>query len=123
MPSPLRVLLIDDNPDDRALILRELQKEFHDVQATQVTDARELVEAVDHGEFNIVITDYQLRWTDGLQVVKAIKTQRPDCPVIMFTATGSEEVAVEAMKNGLDDYVIKNVHHLVRLCAAVRSVL
>ncbi|MBI2951603.1 PAS domain S-box protein, partial [bacterium] len=66
---------------------------------------------------------YQLRWTDGLAVLGAVKTRWPDCPVIMFTGTGSEEVAVEAMKAGLDDYVLKSPKHLVRLSAAARLAL
>ena len=123
MCTLLQVLLIDDNPDDRALVLRELQREFPGVKTAAITEPRDLDEALDHGGFDLAITDYQLRWTDGIEVLSAIKDRYPDCPVIMFTATGSEEVAVEAMKNRLDDYVIKNVHHLVRLRAAVKSVL
>jgi len=123
MPTRLRVLLIDDNPDDRALVLREVRHAFPDVEATAITESRDLDEALNRGGFDLAITDYQLRWTDGIEVLRAIKDQYPDCPVIMCTATGSEEIAVEAMKNRLDDYVIKNVHHLVRLRAAVTSVL
>jgi len=123
MSEPLRVLLIDDDPDDRLLALRELRKEFPDIEAIEIKEGRELEQALERGGFDLAITDYLLRWTDGIRVLTALKARHPDCPVIMFTGTGSEEIAVEAMKNGLDDYAIKNVHHLVRLRAAVHSLL
>ncbi len=123
MPYTLRILLIDDNPDDRSLVMRELEREFPDLDAQQITDVKDFDQALEVGDFDLVITDYQLRWTDGLTVLFAVKARWPDCPVIMFTGTGSEEIAVEAMKGGLDDYVVKSPTHFVRLRAAVRSTL
>lgn len=120
MLSPFHVLLIDDNPDDRALVTRELRREFPGVQVLQVSAAPGLAQALEQGGFDLVITDYQLRWTTGLDILHAIRKSYRDCPVVMFTATGSEEVAVEAMKAGLDDYVLKSPKHLPRLAAAVR---
>jgi signal transduction histidine kinase len=119
----LRVLLLDDNPHDRQLTLRELEKEFPAVQATQPIDDRQFHLALAEADFELVITDYQLRWTNGIEVIRAVKDARPDCPVIMFTATGTQEVAIEAMKAGLDDYVIKSPKHYIRLAVAVRSCL
>ena len=115
-----RVLLIDDNPDDRLLVIRELRREFPGVEVEQVIDAAGLALALDGPAPDVVVTDYQLRWTDGLAVLRAFKQRHPQCPVVMFTGTGSEEVAVEAMKAGLDDYVLKAPKHFVRLSAAVR---
>ena len=46
------------------------------------------------------MTDYHLQWSDGIRVLQAVKQRLPNCPVIMFTATGNEEIAVEAMKKG-----------------------
>ncbi|GIX47811.1 MAG: hybrid sensor histidine kinase/response regulator [Candidatus Tectimicrobiota bacterium] len=123
MASPLHVLLVDDNPDDRLLVARELQREFAELQVTQVFQAEDFAQALARGGIDLVITDYQLRWSDGLAVLRAVKARWPDCPVIMFTATGSEEVAVAAMKAGLDDYVLKSPKHYVRLPAAVRAAL
>jgi len=121
--APLQVLLLDDNPHDRELTLRELRKEFPDLQAGEPIDEQEFRAALVHSEFQIVITDFNLKWSDGVQIVRAVKAARPHCPVIMFTATGTQEVAVEAMKAGLDDYVIKSAKHYIRLAVAVRSCL
>ncbi|HKS38652.1 MAG TPA: response regulator, partial [Verrucomicrobiae bacterium] len=123
MKPSLEILLIDDNPDDRALALHELRREFPDVQVHEVGDGKALTLAMESGDCDLVITDYQLRWTDGLSVLRAIKTHWPDCPIIMFTGTGSEEIAVEAMKAGLDDYVLKASKHYVRLAGAARRAL
>ena len=115
-----KALIIDDNPNDRTLAIRELNKLFAQLQAEEVNDEASFVAAL-QSDFNIVITDYQLLWTTGIEILHRVKKARPDCPVIMFTGTGSEEIAVKAMKAGLDDYVIKSPKHYVRLAAAVRS--
>ena len=101
--------------------MRELKKLFPHFQAEEINDEVGFSQVLEKGDFNIVITDYQLRWTTGIKILHRLKQEKPDCPVIMFTGTGNEEVAVEAMKAGLDDYVIKSPKHYVRLAAAVRS--
>lgn len=119
----LHILIVDDNPSDRLLIIRELEREFSGFQATEILDASAFTEALATERFDIAIIDYQLRWSNGLEVLRAVKSRFPDCPVIMFTNTGNEEIAVEAMKAGLDDYIIKSPRHYVRLAVAVQGVL
>jgi signal transduction histidine kinase len=124
MAAPtLRVLVLDDNPHDRQLTLRELHKEFPHVEAIEPLDDGEFREALERAAFDIVVTDFNLKWSNGVDIVRAVKSSLPHCPVIMFTATGTQEVAVEAMKAGLDDYVIKSPKHYMRLAVAVRSCL
>jgi CheY-like chemotaxis protein len=89
----------------------------------EVGSAREWEAAFAAGGCSLVITDYRLLWSDGITVLRAVKARCPACPVLMFTNTGSEEVAVEAMKSGLDDYLIKSPHHFSRLTIAARTVL
>ncbi|AFY55843.1 bacteriophytochrome (light-regulated signal transduction histidine kinase) [Rivularia sp. PCC 7116] len=115
-----RILLIDDNPDDRLLAMRELAKEFSNLRVVEIIDASEFEYALEKGHYDLVITDYQLKWTNGLNVLNAFKNRYPDIPVIMFTNSGTQEVAVAAMKAGLDDYVIKSPKHFVRLSQAAR---
>ncbi len=123
MKRHIKILIIDDNPDDRALAFRELRREFPNIEVEEVIDADEFRKALQKDDFDLVITDYNIRWTDGLNVLEKVKKRCPDCPVIMFTGTGSEEIVVQAMKGGLDDYVVKTTTHFVRLPASVRSVL
>ena len=123
MSQIIRLLLLDDNPEDRVLAIREMQREFKDLQVEQITEAKGFNRALALGNFDLAITDYQMRWTDGIAVLRAIKARYSDRPVIMFTNTGSQEIAVEAMKAGLEDYVLKSPKHYIRLPVAVKSAL
>ena len=117
----LRVLLIDDNPDDRTLVAREIRRAIPDTVLHEIRDAAEFEEALQQGFFDIVITDFRLGWADGVSVLKRIKSRFVDKPVIMFTATANQEDAVEAMRAGLDDYLIKAPKHFARIPVAVRT--
>lgn len=123
MNYPLRLLLIDDNPDDRSLALRELRREWPNVEVVQVYDPAAFDAAIALDPFDLVITDYQLQWTNGITLLKRLKERWEDCPVVMFTGSGSEEIAVQAMKLGLDDYVLKSPKHFARLSSAARLAL
>ena len=123
MNQTLRIILIDDNPGDRILAIRELNREFSNLQVDEMIEAQGWAKAMTLGNFDLVITDYQIRWSNGIEVLRTIKERYPYCPVIMFTNSGSEEIAVEAMKSGLDDYVLKASNRYIRLPAAVRVAL
>jgi two-component system CheB/CheR fusion protein len=117
--APLRLLLIDDNPDDRALVERELRMRIGALAVRHIADAAALDAALAEGAFDVAVTDYRLRWTLGTEVLRAIKSRYPDIPVVMFTGSGNEEVAVQAMKDGLDDYITKTPKHYPRVPYAV----
>ncbi|MDY6795077.1 MAG: PAS domain S-box protein [Actinomycetota bacterium] len=123
MYEGLRILLLDDNPDDRVLVIRGLKRDFEDLRVDQVIDMEDFEHVLERFDYDLVITDYQLHWSNGLHILRAIKEGWPRCPVIMFTATGTEEVAVQAMKSGLDDYILKSAKHFSRLPATVKKVL
>ena len=119
----MRVLLIDDEPDDRLLSRVELSRHFPHFHIEDIRAEIDLRRALDAGPVDLVITDFQLRWTDGIDVLQRVKDRCPDCAVVMFTGTGTQEVAVAAMKAGLDEYVIKTAAHYVRLPVAVEGAL
>lgn len=119
--DPRQVLVIDDNPDDRALVVRALRAEFRATDLREVADARGLEAAFSRGGFDAVVTDYQLLWTTGLDVLRAVRERFPDVPVVMFTNTGSEEVCAAAMREGAHDYIVKKANHFVLLPAALRT--
>jgi PAS domain S-box-containing protein len=123
MTQPLRILLIDDNRSDRTLIIRELQQEFNQLTVQEIISSGEFNRAIKAGDFDAVITDFQLRWTTGLDILETVKQQYPHCPVIMFTSSGTEEIAVAAMKLGLDDYLVKEPNRYMRVPVAVRIAL
>jgi DNA-binding response OmpR family regulator len=117
------VLLVDDSADTRTLVARELGLHFAQLAVIHAGSARDLDKAIHEGRFDVAITDYRLRFTDGITVLRRLKELHPERPVIMFTASGSEEVAVAAMKEGLDDYLTKTPKHFPRIGFAVRTCL
>ncbi|MEA5495842.1 sensor histidine kinase [Limnoraphis robusta] len=117
-----RILLVDDSPDDRLLAIRELNREFPDIEIQEAVSLAEFYQALETDDFDLVITDYELNWTTGLDILRAVKVYDPDLPIIMFTNSGTQEIAVEAMKSGLDDYVLKSPKQFIRLSQAVRTV-
>jgi two-component system CheB/CheR fusion protein len=119
----ISALLVDDSPDDRALVAREVARHFPDARIVEAGSPDTLAAALDRGGFDIAITDYRLRFTDGITVLRELKRRYPTLPVIMFTASGNEEIAVEAMKEGLDDYITKTPKHYPRIGYAVRACL
>ncbi|MFN0009195.1 MAG: response regulator [Planctomycetota bacterium] len=123
MNSAPKILLVDDNPDDRALVRRLIQRELPNSTFDEVRDSRTLYRALAEGGFDVVITDYQLHWTNGIRVTQEAQRLLPGTPVVMFTGNGSEEIAVEAMKAGLADYVLKSPQHRLRLPATIRAVI
>jgi signal transduction histidine kinase len=118
-----RVLLVDDNAADRELVARELRLVAPLTTIIPVRDPQELDAALAADAYDLVITDYQLFWSTGLEVLERIKQRQPRKPVIMFTASGSEELAVAAMKKGLDDYITKALKHYGRLPYAAAAAL
>jgi DNA-binding NtrC family response regulator len=123
MIDTLHLLLVDDNADDRALVIRELRRECPALEVVEVIDHAGFAKALAEGTCDLVITDYELHWTTGLGILGEIKKVDPTCPVIMFTGTGSAEIVVAAMKAGVDDYVLKSPQRVAHLPGAVHAAL
>jgi PAS domain S-box-containing protein len=104
-------------------VIRQLKQAFSEVRVTEVGTAAGFEQVLTNPSFDVVITDYRLGWSNGITVLKTIKAHHPDCPVIMFTSSATQAIALEAMKSGLDDYVVKSPSHNVRLPAAVETAL
>lgn len=107
MSAPHRILLVDDNPGLRLLVERELQREFGALKARHIADADGLAGALAGGGADAAVIDARMHWSSGLDVLRAIKSRCPDCAVIMFAADGGTAFAVDAMKAGVDDFVIR----------------
>ena len=118
----MRVLLIDDDPDDRWLAARTLSQALAAPQIVEIGDDRTLEVALqDPCEPALAVTDYALDWSDGLSVFQRVRAVYPHCPVIVFTGVGDETLAVQLLKAGVDDYVVK--HGPRRLGEAAREAL
>lgn len=117
----MRILFVDDDPDTRVLAIRAVAQEFPDANIWEAPDFRGLDDLLREQAPDILVTDFDLRWSDGIAVFDKVKAANPFCCTVMFTGTGNEELAVRALKHGFDDYVVKGSKQLRRLAMAVRS--
>lgn len=119
----MKFIIIDDEAEDRRLTINYLKKDFPSAEFVEILTQKQFYDEIEKGDYDVVITDYQIHWTNGIKILMEIRKRKPFTPVIMLTAAGTEEVAVEAMKRGLDDYVIKSPRHILRLPAAVKGAI
>jgi two-component system, sensor histidine kinase and response regulator len=112
-----KILIIDDSPDDAELIARVLRRSGHQMEYARVDTADAMLGALKRQHWDIVIADYSMPRFNGLAALNLLKSENPDVPFILVSGTVGEELAVEAMKAGAQDYIVK--HNLRRLPLAV----
>jgi PAS domain S-box-containing protein len=120
MTSMLRVLILEDRPSDAELIAYELKRAGYDLDWRRVDTRPAYLRAL-HSELDLVIADYSLPQFDALAALHLLKERKLDIPFIVVTGSISEEVAVEIMKQGAADYLLKD--RLARLGQAVSNAL
>ena len=113
----LRVLIVEDSPADADLAVMELHRAQLSPEPTRVDTRAALVEALDRQTWDVVIADYRLPGWRGLDVLEILKERELDVPFIIVSGNIGEERAIEAMKAGAHDYVLKR--NLGRLGPAV----
>ena len=115
------ILVVDDSPFDRRLVAGLIDK-IDDFAAITARDGVEALAKLDSEPVSIVLTDLQMPSLDGLGLVEHVKVRYPSIPVVLMTACGSEETAMEALKRGAASYVPKK--SLAReLVETIRQVL
>jgi DNA-binding NtrC family response regulator len=108
MPEDLgAILVVDDEADMRELVRDILQERGHRVGVA--SDGREALKQLAQEEFVLVLTDLRMKGMQGLELLTEIKRAYPDIGVILMTAFGTVETAIECMKQGATDYLIKPV--------------
>src|SRR6185503_19955644 len=122
MTDLIRILYVDDYPLDRQLVRDALEREHGGFQVTEAASRAAFEAALANGSFDLVLSDVNILGFDGLQVLEAVHARDARIPVVIVTGTGSEEVAVEAMKRGAADYVIKTPKHIQRLPITIHAV-
>jgi hypothetical protein len=123
MKNRIKILHVDDNALDRQLVKDALCKE-HDAFELIEADSRESFEHhLDEKDFDLILSDFNILGFDGLQVLQMVHEKCPEIPVIIVTGTGSEEVAIRAMKMGASDYVIKSANHIRGLAITIEHVI
>jgi PAS domain S-box-containing protein len=119
--SPIRVLTVEDLPTDAELAERELQKELGQCEFRRVETREGFLQALDAFHPELIVSDFKLPQFDGLAALELARELVPDVPFIMLTGSMNEDTAVDCMKAGAWDYVIKE--HVKRLGAAAKGAL
>lgn len=107
----MKFLIIDDDAVERTLTVKTLRDKFVNAQIVEVDSRIAFDEKIVETDFDLVITEFQLGWTDGLTLFKTIKSHHACLPVIMLTNSGSEDIAATAIKIGMADYIVKRNRH------------
>lgn len=115
----IKVLHVEDNLNDFVLLENELKKTINDIIFKRADNEFELKKALKSFMPDIVISDYAMPGFDGMSALKICKEFNPRLPFIILTGSMNEDTAVECLKAGADDYVIKE--HLMRITPAVHS--
>ena len=119
--SPLRILLLEDNSSDADLIRELLEADRLVCGVTRVQTRAEFLAALENDGIDLILADYKLPSFDGLSALKLTMNVRPDVPFIFVSGSLGEELAIETLKIGATDYVLKT--RLSRLVPSVHRAL
>ena len=117
--NSISILIVEDNPLDAELVLAQLRHEQIPHDALRVTSAKELREALEGDRsFDVILSDFSLPSFSGSEALEMAKQIRPGVPFIFVSGALGEEVAIELLKKGATDYVLKHrLERLARQCA------
>ncbi len=121
MEKVLRVLMLEDTPTDAELAEHELRKSGIKFISKRVDTRESFIHALDDFQPDIILSDYKLPDFDGMAALEIVRRDHPEVPVIMVTGAFSDVAAVELLRAGAKDYILKD--RLARLAPAVQRAL
>jgi PAS domain S-box-containing protein len=119
-PIPLRVLILEDNPDDAELLVQELQRADFDPDWKLVATEQDYLAQL-NATLDLILSDFSMPGFSGLRALRLLRERGLDIPFILVSGTVGEDVAVSAIQAGAADYLLKD--RLGRLGSAIRRVL
>src|SRR5713226_8684496 len=117
----LRILMLENCPNDAELILTELREAGLAFEHILTENQQQFIRAISSEEFDAILSDYRLPSWTGLDALKIVRQAGKDVPFLLLTGTLGEEAAVECIKQGVSDYVLKE--HLARLPQALERAI
>jgi PAS domain S-box-containing protein len=117
MKATLRALVVEDSPTDYTLLLRELGRDGRQVHSTRVEDKAAITAALSQEEWDVVISDWSLPSFSALETIQCLARSGKDIPLIILSGTVGDDVAVEAMRAGAQDFMSKD--NVARLLPAI----
>ena len=121
MDKPLRILIVEDSEDDAALVLRFANHHRTPPEWKRVETLLQMQEALNEGHWDLVISDYHLPKFSGPEAIKTLRKLDSEIPLIIVSGTVGEDTAIEALKMGATDYVLKS--NLGRLSSSIDRAL
>ena len=121
MSVPIKVLIVEDSEDDTEFLLRELRHGEYLPEHVRVDSPRTLREALKNDEWDIILSDYYMPGFSALTALQIVHDMNINIPFVVITGATGEDIAVEAMRAGAQDYLLK--HNLRRLVSVVRREL
>ena len=121
MSTPLKILFVEDVPTDAELEFRELRRGGLDCVMERAETNEEFLRKLDDFEPDVILSDFSLPAFDGLSALDIARKMRPDTPFLFVSGTIGEERAIESLRRGATDYILKT--NLRRLVPAVRRAL
>src|SRR6266568_7907170 len=119
--TPLRILFLEDNPDDRELVARALAMDGLACELVHAETRQEFETALMQDRIDLILADFSLPGYNGMAALATARERRGDVPFILVSGTIGEEQAVESLKSGATDYLLKG--RVERLAPAVRRAL
>ena len=105
------IMIVDDNEGDREMLKKRIGELLEGVNYIEVSTREDFYRQVERGDLDMVVSDFNVHLLDGLEVLSEVRKRHRELPLIVYTGTGSEEIAVKAMKMGATDYLIKDIAH------------
>jgi two-component system cell cycle sensor histidine kinase/response regulator CckA len=121
MNNPIRILYVEDCPYDREIIADALRREDLDCEFVYAASEEEFKKALARQSYDLILSDFTLPSFSGAAALELVRADRPDIPFLFVSGTIGEERAVESLRQGATDYVLKD--RLDRLGQAVRRAL
>ncbi|HXE42721.1 MAG TPA: response regulator, partial [Candidatus Baltobacteraceae bacterium] len=119
--SSLRILNLEDNANDAELNEAMLSARWPQCELVRVENREDFISALEQDDVDLILSDYTMPNFNGLEALSIAHERKPEIPFLFVSGTIGEDAAIEAMKNGATDYVLK--HRLMRLIPAVDRAL
>jgi DNA-binding response OmpR family regulator len=120
----INILYVEDNPDDQLILKRSLKEKMPiEYDLKTVDTATKGLNIAQKEDFDLLISDYRLPDMTGTELIQELKKKHVETPIILLTSKGSENVAVEAMKLGVQDYITKEDLASQRLIDSIKEIL
>jgi signal transduction histidine kinase/DNA-binding response OmpR family regulator len=117
----IRILHLEDDPNDQELVRASLEADRIPIQIELVSSRRPFELAFERGAFDLILSDFMLPDYDGLAALRLVRSRLPDAPFILVSGTIGEDAAIESLRSGATDYVLK--HRIAALAPSVRRAI